>query len=68
MENFHVINHAAKLIMLGQSFDSNISGSYEISRPSLHLRKKKQHLKLITGMREFAEEIISKNTIETMAT
>lgn len=60
-ENRHVIK-AAKINNVEPSFDSIVSGSYEISRP-LFIYGKKQHLKLITGMREFAEEIISKNTI-----
>ena len=60
-ENRHVIKAVQKLIMLSQVLILLSLALKEISRP-LHLRKK-QHLKLITGMREFVEEIISKNTI-----
>ena len=46
------------------SFDSIVSGSYQVSRP-LFIYFKQEHLKLIPGMCEFVEEIISKNTIGT---
>lgn len=44
------------------SFANIASGSYSVSRP-LFIYFKKEHLNLVKGMREFVQEIISKNTI-----
>lgn len=44
------------------SFDNIASGRYSVSRP-LFIYFKKEHFDLIPGMREFVQEIISKNTI-----
>lgn len=60
-ENHHAIK-AADINKITPSFDSIVSGKYEVSRP-LFIYLKKEHLNLIAGMREFAYEIASKNTI-----
>jgi len=46
------------------TFANIVSGAYPVSRP-LFIYFKKEHLTLIPGMREFIEEIISKDTIGT---
>ena len=53
---------AATIDNITPSFDSIVKGSYKISRP-LYIYFKGEHLDLIPGMREFAKEVISKNTI-----
>jgi phosphate transport system substrate-binding protein len=60
-ENHHVIQ-PAEINKVFPSFDSIVSGQYSVSRP-LFIYFKEQHLNLILGMREFVQEIISKNTI-----
>jgi phosphate transport system substrate-binding protein len=60
-ENHHVIK-AAQINNVTPSFESIVSGAYEVSRP-LFIYLKREHLVLVKGMREFAYEIISKNTI-----
>ena len=60
-ENRHVIK-AAEINKVEPSFDSIVSGKYEVSRP-LFIYFKKEHLDSAPGMREFVNEIISKNTI-----
>lgn len=60
-ENHHAIK-SANINKVAPSFDSIVSGKYEVSRP-LFIYLKKEHLNLIAGMREFAYEIASKNTI-----
>lgn len=60
-ENRHAIQ-PAEINNVLPSFDSIVSGQYSVSRP-LFIYFKEQHLNLISGMREFAQEIISKNTI-----
>ncbi len=44
------------------SFESIVSGAYPVSRP-LFIYAKKEHFVLIAGMKEFVQEIISKNTL-----
>lgn len=60
-ENHHTIK-AAKINNVEPSFDSIVSGSYEVSRP-LFIYFKEEHLKIIPGMTEFIKEIIDQNTI-----
>ncbi len=60
-ENRHVIK-AADINHIEPSFDSIVSGKYQVSRP-LFIYFKKEHLELIPGMREFIEEIVNKNSI-----
>lgn len=44
------------------TFYSIVSGAYPVSRP-LFIYFKKEHLNLVSGMREFVQEIISPNTV-----
>ena len=60
-ENKEVIQ-AALINQVQPSFNSIISGQYEVSRP-LFIYFKKEHLDLIPQMREFIMEIVGKDTI-----
>jgi phosphate transport system substrate-binding protein len=62
LEENHGVIQAATIDAVLPTFDSIVSGHYSVSRP-LFIYFKKQHLDLVAGMREFIEEIISKNTI-----
>lgn len=62
LEENHDSIHPAEINNVMPSFDSIVSGAYPVSRP-LFIYFKKEHLNLITGMREFITEIVSKNTI-----
>ncbi|MBM3579905.1 MAG: phosphate ABC transporter substrate-binding protein [Alphaproteobacteria bacterium] len=62
LEENHGTIKAADINHVVPSFDSIVSGRYKVSRP-LFIYFKKEHLNLIPGMREFVQEIISKNTI-----
>lgn len=53
---------SASINQIVPSFANIVSGAYPVSRP-LFIYLKKEHLSLIPGMREFAQEIISKDTI-----
>ena len=44
------------------SFESIVSGTYPVSRP-LFIYFKKEQLNLVPGIKEFIQEIVSKNTI-----
>lgn len=58
------ILQAAVIDKISPSFDNIASGAYSISRP-LFIYYKKEHIKLISGMKEFIMEIVSKDTIGT---
>jgi phosphate transport system substrate-binding protein len=60
-ENISVIK-AATINNTAPSFDSIVSGKYSVSRP-LFIYFKKEHLNLAPGIKEFVQEIVSKNTI-----
>jgi len=60
-ENNEIIK-AAHINDVTPSFESIVSGTYPVSRP-LFIYFKKEHLNLVVGMKEFVQEIISKNTI-----
>lgn len=60
-ENSDIIK-AAKVNNIAPTFDSIVNSKYKISRP-LYIYFKGEHLDLIAGMREFFQEVISKNTI-----
>lgn len=60
-ENRDVIQ-SAEINNVFPSFDNIVSGAYPVSRP-LFIYFKKEHLDLIPGMREFVQEIISKDTV-----
>jgi len=60
-ENQHRIA-AVKIDGVEPNMKTIASGEYSISRP-LFIYAKKEHLELISGMKEFIEEIKSKNTI-----
>jgi phosphate transport system substrate-binding protein len=60
-ENRHVIK-ASNINNIEPSFDSIVSGEYEVSRP-LFIYVKGEHFNLVPGIREFTKEIISTNTI-----
>lgn len=62
LEENHDTIQPAQINQVMPSFDSIVSGAYPVSRP-LFIYFKKEHLNLIAGMREFVQEIISKNTI-----
>ncbi len=53
---------SASINQIVPSFANIVSGAYPVSRP-LFIYLKKEHLNLIPGMREFAQEIISKDTV-----
>ena len=57
-----IINCFRQVSLIEPSFESIINGNYKISRP-LFVYFKKEHLDLIASMRQFIEEIISKNTL-----
>ena len=60
-ENYQLLQ-ASIIDNIEPSFESIINGNYKISRP-LFVYFKKEHLDLIASMRQFIEEIISKNTL-----
>lgn len=60
-ENHHIIQPVI-INNIEPNFKNIVAGSYPVSRP-LYIYYKKEHLKLITGMKDFVTEIISKNTI-----
>jgi phosphate transport system substrate-binding protein len=62
LEENHDSLQPAKINQTTPSFGNIVSGAYPVSRP-LFIYFKKEHLDLVAGMREFAQEIISKNTI-----
>lgn len=62
LEENRALIQAATINNIAPRFDSIASGKYSVSRP-LFIYLKKEHLDLVPGMREFAAEIISKNTI-----
>ncbi len=62
LEENHGVIQAAEIDKVMPSFESIVSGTYSVSRP-LFIYFKKEHLTLVSGMREFIQEIISKNTV-----
>jgi len=62
LEENHSIIKAATINNVAPSFDSIVSGKYQVSRP-LFIYFKKEHLNLVPGMKEFIQEVVSKNTI-----
>ncbi len=62
LEENHDTIQPATINQIMPSFDNITSGSYSVSRP-LFIYFKKEHLNLIHGMREFIQEIVSKNTL-----
>lgn len=53
---------AAAIEGVNPSFDNIISGDYQVSRP-LFIYLKKEHIGLISGVKEFTKEIISGDTL-----
>jgi phosphate transport system substrate-binding protein len=62
LEENHEIIKAAHINDVTPSFESIVSGTYPVSRP-LFIYFKKEHLNLVPGIKEFIQEIVSKNTI-----
>lgn len=62
LEENHEVIQPALINNTLPSFNNIVSGAYPVSRP-LFIYFKKEHLDLIPQMREFAKEIISKDTI-----
>ncbi|MBU6338545.1 MAG: substrate-binding domain-containing protein [Rickettsiales bacterium] len=62
LEENHAVIQAALINNVVPSFENIVSGAYPVSRP-LFIYFKKEHLNLIPQMREFVNEIISKDTI-----
>jgi phosphate transport system substrate-binding protein len=62
LEENHSVIKSAMINNVEPSFNSIISGGYKVSRP-LFIYFKKEHLNLVPGVKEFAQEIVSKNTI-----
>ncbi len=62
LEENHQSIQPAIINLVSPSFDNIVSGTYQVSRP-LFIYFKKEHLNLISGMRQFVDEIVSKNTI-----
>lgn len=62
LEENHSIIKAATINNVAPSFDFIVSGKYPVSRP-LFIYFKKEHLNLVSGMKEFIREVVSKNTI-----
>jgi len=60
-ENYQLLQ-ASTIDNIEPTFETIINEDYKISRP-LFVYFKKEHLDLITSMRQFIEEIISKNTL-----
>lgn len=60
-ENSEVVQ-GSKINGVEPDFDNIKSGAYPISRP-LHIYFKNAHVKLISGMKEFIQEIISDGTL-----
>jgi phosphate transport system substrate-binding protein len=62
LEENHEVIQAALINNITPNFENIVSGSYPVSRP-LFIYFKKENLNLIPQMREFVNEIISKDTI-----
>ena len=62
LEENHDVIQASTINNVSPSFENIVSGAYLVSRP-LFIYFKKEHLDLIKGMREFVQEIVSKNTV-----
>ncbi|MBU6140134.1 MAG: substrate-binding domain-containing protein [Proteobacteria bacterium] len=62
LEENHQIIKSAEIDGVTPNFESIVSGAYPVSRP-LFIYFKKEHLNLVPGMKEFVQEIVSKNTI-----
>ncbi len=62
LEENHELIQAAVIDGVQPSFENIASSKYKVSRP-LFIYLKKEHLDLISGMREFTKEIISADTI-----
>ena len=62
LEENHQSIQPAIINLVSPSFDNIVSGAYPVSRP-LFIYFKKEHLNLVAGMRQFVDEIVSKNTI-----
>lgn len=62
LEENHSVIKSAMINNVEPSFSSIISGGYKVSRP-LFIYLKKEHLNLVPGVKEFAQEIVSKNTV-----
>lgn len=62
LEENHDSLQASSINNVNPTFDNITSGIYVVSRP-LFIYFKKEHLDLVVGIREFINEIISKDTI-----
>ncbi len=62
LEENHSVIQPATINGVVPSFNSIVSGAYPVSRP-LFIYAKKEHFPLVLGMKEFVQEIISKNTV-----
>jgi phosphate transport system substrate-binding protein len=62
LEENHSSIKAATMNNVDPSFNSIVAGKYPVSRP-LFIYFKKEHLNLVSGMKEFVLEVVSKNTI-----
>ncbi len=60
-ENENMIK-SAKIDGINPNFTTIINGTYSVSRP-LFIYFKQEHFKLVPGMREFIEEIVSHDTL-----
>jgi len=56
------IIQAVKINGVMPTFDNIVNGSYSVSRP-LFIYLKKEHLKIVKGMKQFAREIVSDDAI-----
>ena len=62
LEENRAVIQASTINNISPSFENIVSGAYQVSRP-LFIYFKKEHLNLIPGMRQFVQEIVSKNTV-----